>query len=76
MGFNLNDLQTSEVDLSALANRLSDLRQNAIETKDFSGVDQLKSDLIAAGIEVRMSKSGIELVPGPNVSPEKLEALS
>jgi cysteinyl-tRNA synthetase len=34
-------------------------------SKDFSAVDALKSALIAAGVEVRMSKAGVELVPGP-----------
>jgi cysteinyl-tRNA synthetase len=44
-----------------------------METKDFSEVDRLKSDLIEAGVEVRMSKEGVELVPGPGFDPSKLE---
>lgn len=47
----------------------------AKQTKDFSAVDALKSALIAAGVEVRMSKAGVELVPGPDFDPAKLEAL-
>jgi cysteinyl-tRNA synthetase len=50
-------------------------RESASISKDFSAVDALKSALIAAGIEVRMSKAGVELVPGPNFDPAKLEAL-
>ena len=46
-----------------------------MESKDFSGVDALKQGLIAAGVEVRMSKSGVELVPGPGFDAAKLEAL-
>jgi cysteinyl-tRNA synthetase len=62
--------------LSKQAERLSNFRAAAMASKDFSAVDDLKSALIAAGIEVRMSKSGVELVPGPDFDPAKLEALS
>jgi cysteinyl-tRNA synthetase len=34
-----------------------------METKDFSEVDRLKSAYQGAGLEVRMSKTGVELVP-------------
>jgi len=61
--------------LLALSKRFSKLRGQAAETKDFSAVDALKSALIAAGVEVRMSKAGVELVPGPDFDPAKLEAL-
>ncbi len=67
--------QTVAVDLSAHAAALGDLRAAAMETKDFSAVDAMKSGLIAAGVEVRMSKAGIELVPGPGFDAAKLEAL-
>ena len=55
--------------------KLIALRDTAMQTKDFSAVDALKSALTAAGVEVRMSKSGVELVPGPDFDPAKLEAL-
>jgi cysteinyl-tRNA synthetase len=55
--------------------RLTALRNAAMATKDFSSVDALKSALIAAGVEVRMSKAGVELFPGPDFDPAKLEAL-
>lgn len=54
---------------------LDEARQKAMVSKDFSKVDALKVSLIAAGVEVRMSKEGIELVPGPDFDPTKLEAL-
>ncbi|MFN3282365.1 MAG: cysteine--tRNA ligase [Tabrizicola sp.] len=63
------------VDLSAQTERLASLRDAAMATRDFSAVDALKSALIAAGVEVRMSKAGVELVPGPDFDPAKLEAL-
>lgn len=65
----------SSSDLLKLERRLVSSRDLAAATKDFSAVDALKSALIAAGVEVRMSKDGVELVPGPNFDPAKLEAL-
>ena len=65
----------SEVDLSPQTTRLTELRADAMQTKDFSAVDALKSALVAAGVEVRMSKAGVELVPGPDFDPAKLEGL-
>lgn len=62
-------------DLSHHAERLSELRAAAIASKNFAPVDALKSALIAAGVEVRMSKSGVELVPGPGFDAAKLESL-
>ncbi len=50
-------------------------REEATATKDFSTVDKLKSSFIAAGVEVRISKEGIDLIPGPDFDPAKLEAL-
>ncbi|WP_309666452.1 cysteine--tRNA ligase [Tabrizicola sp.] len=58
-----------------MLNRFTSARTAALASKDFSAVDALKSALIAAGVEVRMSKKGVELVPGPNFDPAKLEAL-
>ena len=62
-------------DFCFLQDRLAQLRDSAMDSKDFSAVDALKSALIAAGVEVRMSKAGVELVPGPDFDPAKLEAL-
>jgi cysteinyl-tRNA synthetase len=62
-------------ELERLETLLSARRDAATSSKDFSAVDALKSALIAAGVEVRMSKSGVELVPGPDFDPAKLEAL-
>ncbi len=64
------------VDLSGLAAKLGALRGLAMETKDFSAVDAMKSALVAAGVEVRMSKAGVELVPAAGFDPAKLEVLA
>ena len=61
--------------LNAAAAQLAALRAAAMASKDFSAVDALKSALTAAGVEVRMSKAGVELLPGPGFDPAKLEAL-
>ncbi len=49
--------------------------ETARQTKDFSAVDALRSALKVAGVEVRMSKASVELIPGPNFDPAKLETL-
>ena len=64
-----------EADLSPYAARLADARETAVQTKNFAPVDALKSALTAAGVEVRMSKDGVELIPGPGFDPAKLEGL-
>ncbi|WP_347139612.1 cysteine--tRNA ligase [Paracoccus sp. SSK6] len=51
--------------LVALQDRLADLRAQAMVSKDFSRLDQAKADLTGAGLEVRMSKAGIELLVRP-----------
>ncbi|WP_425090438.1 cysteine--tRNA ligase [Tropicimonas sp. S265A] len=65
----------ADVDLDGFAEALSDARAAAMQTKDFSEVDRMKSALIAAGVEVRMSKAGVELVPGSGFDAAKLEGV-
>ena len=62
-------------DLSAWEERLGAVRATAMETKDFAEVDRLKAALIDAGVEVRMSKAGVELVAGPGFDAGKLEEI-
>ena len=64
-----------KTDLSGLETQLFEARQIAMETKDFSEVDRLKAALVEAGVEVRMSKDRVDLVPGPGFDPTKLEGL-
>ena len=63
------------VDLAPYAARLDGLRQAAMLAKDFAPVDAMKAALVAAGVEVRMSKAGVELLPGPGFDAAKLEGL-
>ena len=71
----LGGWEVSSVDLSSYADALFALRATAMDTKDFSAVDAMKTALLNAGVEVRMSKTGVELEPGPNFDPSKLEGL-
>ncbi len=71
----LGDWISAGPDLSGLADHLASVRAKAMETKDFSEVDRLKTALIEAGVEVRMSKAGVELLPGAGFDAAKLEGL-
>ena len=68
------DLALEDV-LNAHSETLTAARAKAMENKDFAEVDRLKAALISAGVEVRMSKAGVELVPGPDFDAAKLEAV-
>lgn len=59
--------------LADLARVLSDARSQAMQTKDFAEVDRMKAAFIEAGLEVRMSKAGVELVPTSSFDANKLE---
>ena len=61
--------------LKRLQDGLASLREAALATKDFSAVDALKAALVAAGVEVRMGKAGVELVPGPGFDPARLAGI-
>jgi len=59
--------------LDQLEHRLKALRDDAFATKDFAKVDALKAGLVEAGVEVRIGKEGVALIPGPDFDPTKLE---
>ena len=61
------------VDLSAYATALETARAAAMQSKDFSHVDWIKAMLTAAGVEVRMSKAGVDLLPTAGFDAKKLE---
>ncbi len=64
-----------DVDLSTLATKFDAVREIAKASKDFGPVDAMKSTLIAAGVEVQMSKEGVTLTPQPDFDPSKLEGV-
>lgn len=67
--------ETGGGDLLELTEKFRILRVAAMQTKDFSDVDRMKTDLAAAGVEVRVSKTGVDLLPTADFDPAKLEAL-
>ena len=67
--------ERATVDLSPYADALFAVRAKAMESKDFSAVDALKVALTLAGAEVRMSKVGVEVLPGPGFDATKLPVL-
>ena len=62
--------------LAEWAENMSSVREKALATKDFSQVDALKQMLLSAGVEVRMGKGTVDLVPGPDFDLAKLEDLT
>ncbi len=50
-------------------------RVAAMSSKDFSEVDRLKTELLASGVDVRMSREGIELLPRPDFDSRRLWAI-
>jgi cysteinyl-tRNA synthetase len=61
--------------LGAIAERMTAVRADAMARKDFSEVDRMKAVLLAAGVEVRMSKEGVTLEAKPEFDAAKLADL-
>ena len=53
----------ADVDMSSLEEFLADLRKRAIESKNFENIDELRSKLTNAGVDVQIGKSNVALVP-------------
>ncbi len=68
-------LNQPSVDLAPYAARMAELRAQAQQSKDFAALDAMKAALTAAGVEVRMSKAGVELLAGAGFDAGKLEGL-
>jgi len=83
LGFDMRSIVRWYEQLSGSSNELleqlrvilQERRNTAIHTKDFAPVDAMKAALVAAGVEVRMSKAGVELLPGPGFDAGRLEGL-
>ena len=53
----------ADVDMSSLEGLFTDLRKRAIESKNFENIDELRSKLTSAGVDVQIGKSNVALVP-------------
>ncbi|AGI67884.1 cysteinyl-tRNA synthetase CysS [Octadecabacter antarcticus 307] len=63
------------IHLHLLNDKITEIRATALQTKNFSALDEIKNKAAEAGIEVRMSKVGVELIPNANFDSSKLEGL-
>ncbi|RWR32749.1 cysteine--tRNA ligase [Sinirhodobacter populi] len=72
----MGDWVAPKADLAAHADHLAALRATAMQAKDFAPVDAFKAALLDAGVEVRMSKAGVELLPGVGFDPARLPPLN
>ena len=66
------DWAKASYDFGALENVIGGLRDEAMDSKDFSKLDAMKKLLTDAGVEVRMDKEGIELKATPQLDTRKL----
>ena len=53
----------AEVDLSPLEELFTDFRKRAIDSKNFGNVDELRSKLTSAGVDVQIGKVDVSLEP-------------
>ena len=53
----------ADVDMSSLEGLFTDLRKRAIESKNFENIDELRSKLTNAGVDVQIGKYNVALVP-------------
>ncbi len=53
----------ADVDMSSLEGLFTVLRKRAIESKNFENIDELRSKLTNAGVDVQIGKSNVALVP-------------
>ena len=53
----------ADVDLSSLEKLFTDLRKRAIDSKNFGNVDELRSKLTSAGVDVQIGKVDVSLEP-------------
>jgi cysteinyl-tRNA synthetase len=79
LGFDMSEVETAAHEtsglLAELGARLEGLRADAMASKDFSEVDRMKAALVEAGLEVRISKQGVEVLATGQIDTSKLEAL-
>ena len=65
----------ADVDMSSLENLFIDFRNRAIESKNFKNVDELRSKLTGAGVDVQIGKSNVLIVPNARFDRQKLDEI-
>ena len=64
-----------DVDVSSLEELFTDLRKKAIDSKNFENIDELRSKLTNAGVDVQIGKSNIALVPNSSFDLEAVNKI-
>ena len=65
----------ADVDMSSLEGLFTDLRKRAIESKNFENIDELRSKLTNAGVDVQIGKSNVTLVPNASFDLQKVNKI-
>ena len=65
----------ADVDMSSLEGLFTDLRKRAIESKNFENIDELRSKLTNAGVDVQIGKSNVALVPNASFDLQKVNKI-
>ena len=65
----------ADVDMSSLEVLFTDLRKRAIESKNFENIDELRSKLTNAGVDVQIGKSNVALVPNASFDIQKVNKI-
>ena len=65
----------TDVDMSSLEGLFTDLRKRAIESKNFENIDELRSKLTNAGVDVQIGKSNVALVPNESFDLQKVNKI-
>ena len=65
----------ADVDMSSLEELFTDLRKRAIESKNFENIDELRSKLTNAGVDVQVGKSNVALVPNASFDLQKVNKI-
>ena len=64
-----------DVAMSSLEGLFTDLRKRAIESKNFENIDELRSKLTNAGVDVQIGKSNVALVPNASFDIQKVNKI-
>ena len=65
----------ADFDMSSLEGLFTDLRKKAIESKNFENIDELRSKLTNAGVDVQVGKSNVALVPNASFDLQKVNKI-
>ncbi len=66
----------ADVDMSSLEGLFTDLRKKAIESKNFENIDELRSKLTNAGVDVQIGKSSVALVPNASFDLQEVNKIA